>query len=585
MNSHETYLYWLCNEYFDEETRAELIKIKNKPKEIEDRFFKDLEFGTGGLRGLIGAGINRINIYTVRKASQGLANYLLKSGYEAKTRGIVIAYDSRYKSREFALEAAKVFAGNGIKTYLFDEPKPTPLLAFAVTYLNAIAGVVITASHNPKEYNGYKVYGEDGGQLTPEITSQIQEEIKKITDITKINLAEKDTAESLGLMKTAGSDLEDAYMEKLKSFSLCNNEITDAAASLKIVYTPLHGTGNKPVRRILHEMGYKNVLTVKNQEYPDANFANAKPAPNPEEFKVYKYADRLAKKENADLIIATDPDCDRVGVKAKKSKNRYVFLSGNQVGVLLMEYILSRKLESSRLPQNAFIVKTIVTTEMARAIAENYDVELIDVLTGFKFIGEKIREMAKSGNKNFILGIEDSCGYLTGDYILDKDGVLASMLIAEMAAYYKQKGKTLYDALQELYEKYGFYLGEMISYTFKGKEGVIKIKQGMSNIRNNLCEAFDNIIYGNTEISAVRDYLKQQRYDLKAKNKSILNLPKSDVIYYELSDGSWFCIRPSGTEPKVKIYLEVFDRNRELARKKLRKLKKKVISKIKKIFR
>lgn len=585
MNSHETYLYWLCNEYFDEETRAELIKIKNKPKEIEDRFFKDLEFGTGGLRGLIGAGINRINIYTVRKASQGLANYLLKSGYEAKTRGIVIAYDSRYKSREFALEAAKVFAGNGIKTYLFDEPKPTPLLAFAVTYLNAIAGVVITASHNPKEYNGYKVYGEDGGQLTPEITSQIQEEIKKITDITKINLAEKDTAESLGLMKTAGSDLEDAYMEKLKSFSLCNNEITDAAASLKIVYTPLHGTGNKPVRRILHEMGYKNVLTVKNQEYPDANFANAKPAPNPEEFKVYKYADRLAKKENADLIIATDPDCDRVGVKAKKSKNRYVFLSGNQVGVLLMEYILSRKLESSRLPQNAFIVKTIVTTEMARAIAENYDVELIDVLTGFKFIGEKIREMAKSGNKNFILGIEDSCGYLTGDYILDKDGVLASMLIAEMAAYYKQKGKTLYDALQELYEKYGFYLGEMISYTFKGKEGVIKIKQGMSNIRNNLCEAFDNITYGNTEISAVRDYLKQQRYDLKAKNKSILNLPKSDVIYYELSDGSWFCIRPSGTEPKVKIYLEVFDRNRELARKKLRKLKKKVISKIKKIFR
>lgn len=585
MNSHETYLYWLCNEYFDEETRAELIKIKNKPKEIEDRFFKDLEFGTGGLRGLIGAGINRINIYTVRKASQGLANYLLKSGYEAKTRGIVIAYDSRYKSREFALEAAKVFAGNGIKTYLFDEPKPTPLLAFAVTYLNAIAGVVITASHNPKEYNGYKVYGEDGGQLTPEITSQIQEEIKKITDITKINLAEKDTAESLGLMKTAGSDLEDAYMEKLKSFSFCNNEITDAAASLKIVYTPLHGTGNKPVRRILHEMGYKNVLTVKNQEYPDANFANAKPAPNPEEFKVYKYADRLAKKENADLIIATDPDCDRVGVKAKKSKNRYVFLSGNQVGVLLMEYILSRKLESSRLPQNAFIVKTIVTTEMARAIAENYDVELIDVLTGFKFIGEKIREMAKSGNKNFILGIEDSCGYLTGDYILDKDGVLASMLIAEMAAYYKQKGKTLYDALQELYEKYGFYLGEMISYTFKGKEGVIKIKQGMSNIRNNLCEAFDNITYGNTEISAVRDYLKQQRYDLKAKNKSILNLPKSDVIYYELSDGSWFCIRPSGTEPKVKIYLEVFDRNRELARKKLRKLKKKVISKIKKIFR
>lgn len=585
MNSHETYLYWLCNEYFDEETRAELIKIKNKPKEIEDRFFKDLEFGTGGLRGLIGAGTNRINVYTVRKASQGLANYLLKSGYEAKTRGIVIAYDSRYKSREFALEAAKVFAGNGIKTYLFDEPKPTPLLAFAVTYLNAIAGVVITASHNPKEYNGYKVYGEDGGQLTPEITSQIQEEIKKITDITKINLAEKDTAESLGLMKTAGSDLEDAYMEKLKSFSLCNNEITDAAASLKIVYTPLHGTGNKPVRRILHEMGYKNVLTVKNQEYPDANFANAKPAPNPEEFKVYKYADRLAKKENADLIIATDPDCDRVGVKAKKSKNRYVFLSGNQVGVLLMEYILSRKLESSRLPQNAFIVKTIVTTEMARAIAENYDVELIDVLTGFKFIGEKIREMAKSGNKNFILGIEDSCGYLTGDYILDKDGVLASMLIAEMAAYYKQKGKTLYDALQELYEKYGFYLGEMISYTFKGKEGVIKIKQGMSNIRNNLCEAFDNIIYGNTEISAVRDYLKQQRYDLKAKNKSILNLPKSDVIYYELSDGSWFCIRPSGTEPKVKIYLEVFDRNRELARKKLRKLKKKVISKIKKIFR
>lgn len=579
MNSYEKYLYWIRNEYFDEETKSELMKIKNKPKEIEDRFFKDLDFGTGGLRGIIGAGINRINIYTVRKASQGLANYLMKLGNEVKTRGIVIAYDSRYKSREFALETAKVFAGNGISVYLFDELKPTPELSFAVRFLGAIAGVVITASHNPKEYNGYKVYGEDGAQLVPEITTKVLEEINKITDITRINLMDKDTAVSLGLLKIIGREIDDAYISKLKTLSINRNIIKDSAASLKIVYTPLHGTGSKPVSRILNETGFKNVLTVENQKHPDAEFTNARPATNPEEFKVYRYAVKLAKKHDADLIIATDPDCDRVGVMTKKSKNRYVLLSGNQVGVLLMEYILSMKQEASQLPQNAFIVKTIVTTEMARAVANNYNVELIDVLTGFKYIGEKIREMDDCGGKKFVLGIEDSCGYLTGTHVRDKDGVLASMLIAEITAYYKRKGKTLYDALQELYKKYGFYFGDMLSYTLRGKEGIDKIKHGISNIRNNKFK-----IFGSIEIAAVRDYLEQQRYDLKTGKKEALNLPKSDVIYYEVSDGSWFCIRPSGTEPKIKIYIEAYDRDRKLAHKKLRKLRKSILNKIKKIF-
>ncbi len=580
MNSYEKYLYWLENEYFDQETRSELMKIRSKPEEIEDRFFKDLDFGTGGMRGIIGAGTNRINKYTVRRASQGLTNYLVRHENEAKMRGIVIAYDSRYKSQEFALEAAKVFTGNGIKVYLFDEIKPTPELAFAVKFLGTVAGVVITASHNPKEYNGYKVYGKDGGQLTPEVTSKILEEINNISDVTNIKLMEKDTALSMGLLKIIGKEIDDAYISKLKTLSLSNNNSTEYPNhSLKIVYTPLHGTGNKPVRRILHETGFKNVLVVENQEYPDPEFTNAKPAPNPEESRVYKHAIRLAKKEDADLIIATDPDCDRMGVMTKKFKGNYVLLSGNQVGVLLMEYILSMKQKSSLLPQNAFAVKTIVTTEMARAIANSYGVELIDVLTGFKYIGEKIREMDEPGGKSFVLGIEDSCGYLTGTYIRDKDGVLASMLIAEAAAYYKQNGKTLYDALLELYEKYGFYYGGMFSRTFRGKEGIDRIKLGMSRIRNNVGKTFDNI-----EIVAVRDYLKQQRYDLKTGKTESLKLPKSDVIYCEVSGGSWFCIRPSGTEPKIKIYFEACGKDSRLAHEELRRLRKNILSKVKKIF-
>ncbi len=580
MNSYETYLYWMRNEYFNEETKAELMKIKNKPEEIEDRFFKDLDFGTGGLRGLIGAGTNRINIYTVRKASQGLANYLMKQGDEAKMRGLVIAYDSRFKSMEFAFEAAKVFAGNGIKAYLFDELKPTPVLSFAVRHLGAITGVVITASHNPKEYNGYKVYGEDGAQLIPDITTQVLEEINNITDITRINLMEIDTATGLGLMKMIGEEIDDAYISKVRALSINRNTIKDAATSLKIVYTPLHGTGCKLVRRILNETGFKNVLVVKNQEHPDAEFTNAKPAPNPEEFRVYKHAIKLAKKEGADLIIATDPDCDRAGVMVKKSKDHYLLLSGNQMGVLLMEYILSMRQKDFQLPQNAFIVKTIVTTEMARVIANYYKVELIDVLTGFKYIGEIIREMDEFGDKKFVLGIEDSCGYLTGTYVRDKDGILTPMLIAEMAAYCMQKGKTLYDALQELYEKYGFFFGGMVSYTLRGKEGTDKIKHGMSYIRSNVCKIFSNI-----EITAVRDYLERQRYDLKTEGRDALKLPKSDVIYYEVSDGSWFCIRPSGTEPKIKIYFEAYDRDSRLAYKKSRKLKNNIISKIKKVLK
>lgn len=579
MNSYEEYLYWLENEYFDKDTKAELIKIKNKPKEIEDRFYKALEFGTGGLRGIIGAGTNRMNIYTVRKASQGLANYIVKQGEEAKMRGIVIAFDSRYKSPEFALEASKVFAGNGIKVYLFDELKPTPLLSFAVRFLHAVAGIVVTASHNPKEYNGYKVYGEDGAQLPPEGTNTVSEEINKITDITKVNFTEKETAIYTGLLKIISKEIDDEYISKLKTLSINRNIIKNISSSFKIVYTPLHGTGNKLVKRILNETGFKNVLVVKNQEYPDTKFTNAKPSPNPEEKGVFKHAIKLAKKEDADLIIGTDPDCDRVGVMVKKTKGCYILLSGNQIGALLMEYILCQKKEYSQLQHNAFVVKTIVTTEMARAIANYYNIEIVDVLTGFKYIGEKIKEMDELDGKKFLLGLEDSCGYLTGTYVRDKDGVLASMLIAEIAAYYKWMEMPLYEVLQELYKKYGFFIGDMSSFTLRGKEGLKKIKYVMSDIRNNTYKIFNNI-----EITAVRDYLEQKRYDLKTGKKETLKLPKSDVLYFEISDGSWFCIRPSGTEPKIKIYFETYDRNMKFAQKKLWDLKKNVLNKIKKLF-
>ncbi|HOM03090.1 MAG TPA: phospho-sugar mutase [Acetivibrio sp.] len=570
MQSSTLYKFWLENDYFDTETKEELLSIKDNPKEIEERFYKDLEFGTGGLRGIIGAGTNRMNIYTVRKASQGLADYINSLGMQ--DRGIAIAYDSRFKSPEFALEAAKVFAGNGIKAFLFDELRPTPELSFTVRHLNAAAGVVVTASHNPKEYNGYKVYGEDGGQLPVEASNKVISYINKIEDITKIKIMEKDEAIEKGLLKIIGKEIDDEYISKLKTLSVNPELAKEIGSTFKIVYTPLHGSGNKPVRRILDEIGFKNVLVVKEQELPDCEFSTVK-SPNPEEKEAFKLAIELAQKENVDLIIGTDPDSDRVGIVVRNKEGEYVPLTGNQTGCLLLEYILSQKKQRGELPENGFVVKTIVTTELARAITEAYNVELVEVLTGFKFIGEKIKQLDEFGDKKYLFGFEESYGYLAGTFARDKDAVVASMLIAEMAAYYKSRGLTLYEGLLEILEKYGYTLEGITSFTLKGKDGVEKIKSALTSLRENKVVKF-----GEYEAVAVRDYLTSERYDVATGAREKLTLVESDVLYYELRDKAWFCIRPSGTEPKIKIYYGVTESSMDAAKEKLKHLQDNVLS-------
>jgi phosphoglucomutase len=574
-NSRAAYEFWLENIYFDEATRQELESIRGNEKEIEERFYRDLEFGTGGLRGIIGAGTNRMNIYTVRKASQGLANFIAGHGEEEKRKGIVIAYDPRFMSPEFSLEAARVFAGNGIKAYLFDELRPTPELSFAVRYLKAAAGIVVTASHNPKEYNGYKVYGEDGGQLSLEGSNAVLEEINHISDITSVRVMDKEEAVKKGLLQVIGREIDDIYMEKLRTLVVNPDLLKSSANACKIVYTPIHGAGNKPVRRILREIGCTNVVVVNEQEQPDSAFSTVK-SPNPEDKSAFSIAIELAKKENADLIIGTDPDCDRVGVVVRNPAGEYVVLTGNQTGCLLMEYILSRKKAKGNLPANGFVVKTIVTTELARKIASYYNIELVEVLTGFKFIGEQIMLQDEQGNKKYLFGFEESYGYLAGTFVRDKDGVVASMLIAEMATWYKSRNMSLYEGLQELLEKYGYSLEGITSFTLTGKEGVERIKGTMNSLRTEKPSTF-----GGAEVAAIRDYENSQRYEIASGKKEVLHLPASDVLYYEMKDGSWFCIRPSGTEPKIKIYYGVSDKSLEDSEKKLQSLQDNVLSVVK----
>lgn len=578
MKSRAIYDFWMQSEYFDDATKKELEQIGNNPEEIEERFYKDLEFGTGGLRGIIGAGTNRINIYTIRKSSQGLSNYLVKNIKDARERGVAIAYDCRRMSPEFALEAARVFAANGIVAYLFDELRPTPELSFAVRYLKAAAGIVITASHNPKEYNGYKVYGEDGGQLPLEASEAVLEEIEGISDITKIIPMAESLAVEKGLIKKIGSEIDDAYINSLKTLVVNKEAVAQAAATMKIVFTPLHGSGNKPVRRILREIGFKNVLVVPEQEMPDSEFSTVK-SPNPEEKDAFKLAIKLAKREGVDLIIGTDPDSDRVGVVVKSSSGEYVVLTGNQTGCLLMEYILSQKKAAGTLPANGFVVKTIVTSELARKIAEYYNIELIDVLTGFKFIGEKIKELDEGGSKKYLFGFEESYGYLAGTFARDKDAVVASMLIGEMAAYYKNRGMSLYEGLQEIFQKYGYYIEGITSFTLQGKEGVEKISGAMEKLRMQKSEVF-----GAFKVAAIRDYGNRETIRFPAGDKERLDLPESNVLYYELSDGSWFCVRPSGTEPKIKIYYGVSDTSSEGARQKLASLEGSVVGEIRNLL-
>jgi phosphoglucomutase len=566
------YKNWMEHPYFDEETKSELAAIAQNHKEIEDRFYRDLEFGTGGLRGLIGAGTNRMNQYVVRKASQGLANFIKKQ--KSSRLSIAIGYDSRHKSREFAEESARVFTKNGIKTYLFDELRPTPELSFAVRHLRCNAGIVVTASHNPKEYNGYKVYGDDGGQLPLELSNAVLAEVDAITDITSIKVMDLEQAKAAGLLEIIGKEVDDAYMEALKSLSVTkiNQSVLD---NCPIIYTPIHGSGNKPVRRILQETGFNRVYVVPQQELPDPNFRTVK-YPNPEERAVFELAIEMAKQKDAELIIGTDPDCDRVGVVVRNHRDEYVTLTGNQTGCLLMEYILNSMYQQGKLPSNGFVVKTIVTTELARTIAKAYGVTLVEVLTGFKFIGEQILLREERGNEKYLFGFEESYGYLAGTFARDKDAVVASMLIAEMYAWYKSRGMTLYDGISALYQKYGFAREGLDSFTLKGKDGLEKIQQAMDLLRQQKAALFEDI-----GIHAMRDYECGIRTVIETGKEEPTGLPESNVLYYETLDGFWFCVRPSGTEPKIKIYYGVTGRSPEESEKALEVLKNQVLSVLK----
>ncbi len=564
------YREWRGNDYFDRETKEELEAIKNNEKEIEDRFYKELDFGTGGLRGVIGAGTNRINKYNIRKATQGFANYILKEVENPRERGVVIAYDCRHKSPEFAKEAALVLAGNGIKAYVFESLRSTPELSFAVRELNCGGGIVITASHNPPEYNGYKVYGEDGGQLVPKYANKIIEEINGIQDFSQVKYIDEDAAIHKNLLKVIGEEIDKKYIDKVKTLSI-GRDVINKVQDFKIVFTPLHGTGAMPIKRVLNEIGFKNVMVVKEQEEPDSNFSTVK-SPNPEEHNAFKMAIALAKREGGDVIIGTDPDCDRIGAVAKDKDGEYKVLTGNQTGALLIDYILS---SMDSIPKDSVIIKTIVTSELGKVIGSHYGVETIDTLTGFKFIGEKIKEFEENNSKNFIFGYEESYGYLAGTFVRDKDAVISAMLIAEMAAYYSIKGMSLLDGLDRLYEKFGYYREDLKSIELKGKEGIEKIGRIMDSFRNNPPIEIEGI-----KIKTVRDYSNKRGMNMLAGEKFSLDLPESDVLHFTLEDESWFAIRPSGTEPKLKIYFSVQDKNQERATIKLDKVKDFIINKI-----
>lgn len=573
MNYKEMYESWLVNDYFDEATKAELKAIAGNEKEIEDRFYQDLEFGTAGLRGVIGAGTNRMNIYTVRKATQGLANYILKVGGEK--RGVAISYDSRHMSPEFADEAALCLAANGIKAYVFESLRPTPELSYAVRYLNCIAGINVTASHNPPEYNGYKVYWEDGAQITPPHDTGIMDEVKKVTDYNTVKTMELAAAKEAGLYEVIGANIDDPYIAELKK-TVANQDAIDAEGkNLKIVYTPLHGTGNIPVRRILKELGFTNVYVVPEQELPDGDFPTVS-YPNPEAEEAFQLGLALGKKVDADLILATDPDADRLGVYVKDSKTGgYHPLTGNMSGCLIGDYVIGQKQAKEGLPADGAFVKSIVSTNMADAIAKHYGIQLIEVLTGFKFIGQKILEFETTGKGTYLFGMEESYGCLTGTYARDKDAVVASMALCEAAAYYKTKNMTLWDAMIAMYEKYGYYKDHVESITLKGIEGLAKIKEIMETLRK---ETLTEI--GGSKVVRVRDYANDTITDLATGKVEPTGLPKSNVLYYELEDEAWVCVRPSGTEPKVKFYIGVKGRSMDEADKKYEALGKAVLDKI-----
>ena len=550
MSFMDEYRFWREDSYFDQKTKDELAAIEGNEKEIEDRFYKELEFGTGGLRGVIGAGTNRMNIYTVRKATQGLANYIIKQGGEKK--GVAIAYDSRYMSPEFADEAALCLAANGIKAYVFDELRPTPELSFALRTLGCISGIVVTASHNPPEYNGYKVYWEDGAQVTSPKDKEIIAEVKAVTDYHTVKTMPKEEAVKAGLYQVIGSEIDDAYMVELKKQIIHPEVIQEMADDIRIVYTPFHGTGNKPVRRVLSELGFKHVYVVPEQELPDPAFTTLD-YPNPEDPKAFTLALKLAKEKNADIVMATDPDADRLGIYALDTKTgEYVPFTGNMSGMLIAEYILRERTATGTMPANPAMVKTIVTTNMADPIAADYNVKLIEVLTGFKYIGEQIKLFEQTGSNNYVFGLEESYGCLAGTHARDKDAVVAVMCLCEVAAWCKKHGKTLWDQMVELYEKYGYYKESLYTITLKGIDGSRQIAEMMDKLRKNPPTHF-----GDLQVTRIRDYASGVMKELATGKESPTGLPESNVLYFDLTNDSWCCARPSGTEPKIKFYMGV----------------------------
>ena len=550
MSYMDEYKFWLEDDYFDADTKAELKALEGNDKEIEDRFYKELEFGTGGLRGVIGAGTNRMNVYTVRKATQGLANYIIKMG--GADKGVAIAYDSRFMSPEFADVAALCLAANGIKAYVFDELRPTPELSFALRTLGCISGIVVTASHNPPEYNGYKVYWEDGAQVTAPKDKEIITEVKNVTDYHTVKTMDKAEAVAKGLYNVIGSEIDDKYMVELKKQIIHPEIITKMAEDIRIVYTPFNGTGNKPVRRILKELGFKNVYVVPEQENPDPKFTTLE-YPNPEDPKAFELALKLAREVNADIVLATDPDADRLGIYALDTKtNEYVPFTGNMSGMLIADYILRERTATGTMPENPALVKTIVTTNMADRIVEKYNVKLIEVLTGFKFIGEQIKLFEQTGSNNYVFGLEESYGCLAGTHARDKDAVVAVMCLCEVAAWCKANGKTVWDRMLEMYEEYGYYLETQYAVTLKGIDGSRQIQAIMDKLRANPPKEF-----GALKVLKVRDYDKDVVTDMATGETASTGLPKSNVLYFDLTEDSWCCARPSGTKPKIKFYMGV----------------------------
>lgn len=573
MSYQETFDFWLSDDYFDEATKQELLAIRNNKEEVEDRFYRDLEFGTGGLRGVIGAGTNRMNFYTVRKATQGLANYIIEQNGQGK--GVAIAYDSRRFSPEFAKEAALCLCANGIKAYLFDALRPTPELSFAVRKLGCIAGIVITASHNPPEYNGYKVYWEDGAQITAPKDVEIIARVKAVTDFHTVKTMGEDKAKAEGLLTIVGKEIDDAYMVELKKQIVHPEIIQEVAKEISIVYTPLHGTGLVPVTRVLEELGFENVYVVPEQADPDPDFTTLE-YPNPEDPKAFTLALKLAKEKNADIVLATDPDADRLGVYAlNRETGEYVSFTGNMSGMLIAEYLLREKTKTNTMPKNPALVKTIVTTNMSDVLTKAYDITQIEVLTGFKYIGEQIKFFEQDDSHQYVFGLEESYGCLAGTHARDKDACVAVMCLCEVAAYCKKEGITLWDQMVKLYEKYGYFKEGLHTVTMKGVTGAQQIKDMMSSMRANPMKELAGM-----KVLAVRDYEKDEITNLVTGEKTKTGLPKSNVLYFDMEDNAWCCARPSGTEPKIKFYMGIKGESLADADEKLQALTKALLSSV-----